>query len=149
MLGALLLAGAIAHAAALDARHWQEGYRAAQAAAREYDSGQALAHYREALREAEQFGESDPRLLQTLAQLALICADEDVGDSKEGEAYLARALKIRPKTTGAAGANAVPQHESNTESHSVCCAAGRVGWVLSYQRSSTAFSSARFTGLAI
>lgn len=98
VLGALLLAGAMACAAAPDAKRWEEALRAAQAAAKDYDSGQALAHYRDALREAEQFGESDPRLVRTLAQFAQLCEEGDVCPTEDGESYLSRALKIRPKT---------------------------------------------------
>jgi uncharacterized membrane protein YjgN (DUF898 family) len=54
-----------------------------------------LASLRDALKTAERFGDSDPRLFETLVRLASFCEDQDCEDQVNG--YVDRALRMRAK----------------------------------------------------
>lgn len=79
---------------------WAEAMAAGDDASDDFDHDKAVAHFRTALKEAETFGESDVRLLDTLAHLARDCNEADECASKDGKAWLDRALRIRSKSIG-------------------------------------------------
>jgi uncharacterized membrane protein YjgN (DUF898 family)/tetratricopeptide (TPR) repeat protein len=75
------------------AAQWEASYRSGVAAFQDYDFQAALRDLRKSLEYAERFGEADPRLADTLAQLAKACNGDD--DCEGASQYLTRALKLR------------------------------------------------------
>ncbi len=97
-LGAVLLCAAAAGSPGPD--KWRAAFDAGSAAASEGDYDDAVRDFREALREAGGFTDSDGRLLDTLTELALACEQAEECDSKTGEQAIERALRIRKRAAG-------------------------------------------------
>lgn len=92
LLVLLLAAGVVYPAPPGAAEAWKQAMEAASNAATEGTRGRLL---REALRTAQQFGDTDSRLLESLVELAAPC-ESDACNSAEQEKFLERALVVRP-----------------------------------------------------
>lgn len=92
-MGTALILWALPAQAPADTKQWEASYRSGVAAIQDYDFQAALRNLRLALQQAERFGGADPRLVDTLAQLAKACQEDD--DCADANQYLTRALKLR------------------------------------------------------
>src|SRR5260221_5992328 len=83
---------------------WDNAMRLGGIASEQDDSAAEVPHYREALKIAEHFGETDTRLMLTLSKLAVSCHDDENCQAGEAERHMARALQIRKRVTPKNGA---------------------------------------------